>query len=178
MVAPQANYRNTGNAQPARADLLARDTTLLQQLAASRDEVTQLQEHVDTLTAQLQSTQEQSDARCAELQAALDDERARAAAQAAEAAPVQQSEGRVAELQAQVQMLQAVAGYAVDQQGETEEEGGGTLEAMLLEKNRHLEHELTMARVAATDATSTLVVKVSLFGVAVIHFLNSNALVL
>ena len=147
----QASHRSTGDAQPSRADLLAHNAALLQQLATSRDDTARLQEHVDALTAELQSTREDAEARCAELQAALDGARARAAeavAQQAEAAPVA---GRVAELQAQVKMLQAVAGYAVDQS----QEGEATLEAMLLEKNRHLERELAMARVTATDATGT-----------------------
>ncbi len=93
----------------------------------------------------------------------------------------------VKELQQQVTMLQALAGYTVDGglghgdaaaggasshhdgqrggdavNGETNHHARGhasgatTLEAMLLEKNRHLEHELTVARVAAADATEAL----------------------
>lgn len=60
---------------------------------------------------------------------------------------------QVSELKQQVRTLQAVAGYgAADGEEGGTRGGGGSLEALLLAKNRRLEHDLTMARLAIAES--------------------------
>lgn len=85
---------------------------------------------------------------------------------------------QVEALQQQVRVLQAVGYNAVEaddadlhgQDGENASVTGsgqagqpGSLETLLLEKNRHMEHELTMARLKVADLTGTPLLTVSPF---------------
>ena len=57
------------------------------------------------------------------------------------------------ELKQQVRMLQAVAGYgAADGENGGGSVANGSLEVLLLDKNRRAEHELTMARLALSES--------------------------
>ena len=76
---------------------------------------------------------------------------------------------QVEELRQQVRVLQAVGYNALEaDDGQTGTDGAssrspaakagqpGSLEALLLDKNRHMEHELTMARLKVADFTGAL----------------------
>lgn len=68
------------------------------------------------------------------------------------------------ELKQHIKVLQAVGYNAMEGEDVSPHRDGGTaaegtstrsLEALLLAKNRHLEHELTMARLQVADLTGT-----------------------
>ncbi len=59
---------------------------------------------------------------------------------------------QVEELRLQLRALQVVSGLGAEEAGS----GGGGLEAMLVDKARHCEHEATVARLAAAEAKGAI----------------------
>lgn len=125
---PQAQHVGTDHHAPThpsttRSSLLTHDTTLVKQLAAAREAETRYQQEVADLHTALEQAHAEADQRVTLLQsdATRLQQEVEALTMQVEALTMQlaeqRGEGRVVELQQQVAMLQALAGYAVDGTG-------------------------------------------------------------
>lgn len=140
------------------------------EVAALRDELRTSRELASRLQAELSAAGQRAAAeaatatsRLSSLQAALEAKEAHAAALEASLAgrPTQRE---LSEARQQVRMLRAVVLNSLEEEEEEDEEGGGagrdpensggvnSLEGALMAKNKHLEHQITMARLDVAEA--------------------------
>ncbi|KAG2424374.1 hypothetical protein HXX76_014583 [Chlamydomonas incerta] len=155
------------------------EDTLRQELGLQRELASRLRSELAAVRSEADEAQQMAEARLEGLKATLAATEQHAAAVEAELA-ARPTQGQMEELRQQLRVLQAI-GYSLDLDGEAEAGPGagagpggeaagrggggasssgaagggvgaaGSLEAMLLSKNRHLEHELTMVKLRLVD---------------------------
>jgi len=141
-----------------------REQSLREELSAQRERSSYLQAEVEALECQLADERASSGARVARMREALEAQEAHSAALEQELACRPKAD-QLETLKQQVRALQAV-GFSqvsvdVDEDAQTHDPmknlgPPGSLEAMMLEKNRHLEHQLTRCKLELAEARSEL----------------------
>lgn len=138
------------------------EQSLRSELQSQRAAASRLQQDYSQLSATFEAETAAWQSRCQALQAATDQAAAEEARLLQELAqrPTHQ---QVEELRQQVQVLQAVGynsleGFAGEEEGTAAGagEGSSSMEVLLLRKNRHLEHQLTMARLQVAEAGDSI----------------------
>ncbi|EFN56705.1 hypothetical protein CHLNCDRAFT_144082 [Chlorella variabilis] len=151
----------------------AAEESLRQELYAQRELATRLQSEVSALRQQLEAEAATWTGRCEGLRSSLAAQEAHAAALEQElgSRPTQQQleelrqQARQGQHARGMRILQAVSGYAADEEDGADRGGGGgaagpapalggrgALEAALVSKSRHLEHKLTTLRLELAEA--------------------------
>ncbi|KAI7841244.1 hypothetical protein COHA_005081 [Chlorella ohadii] len=137
------------------------EDSLRQELYAQRELATRLQSEVSALRQQMEAEAATWAGRYEGLRSSLAAKEAHAAALEAELAG-RPTQGAVEELRQQLRILQAVSGYAAEDDespasaagtaGTAGAAGRGALEAALVAKSRQLEHKLTTLRLELAEA--------------------------
>ncbi|KAK9803913.1 hypothetical protein WJX72_004650 [[Myrmecia] bisecta] len=139
----------------------AAEDQLRNELHTQRELASRLHAEVAALQQTLEGEQATWQSRCEGLRSALQAQEAHAAALEQEIS-TRPTAKQVDELRQTIRILQAVGYNAMEAEDRHDGQNGasstplgqaGSLEALLLEKNRHLEHELTMARLKVAEAT-------------------------